>query len=43
MLWTEGLARLIESGELRRLYEKYGIWTEAQSELSEFQRPARAA
>jgi polar amino acid transport system substrate-binding protein len=28
-----GLARLIASGELRRLYEKYGIWTEAQSEL----------
>jgi polar amino acid transport system substrate-binding protein len=29
-----GLLRLIASGELRRLYEKYGIWTEAQSELS---------
>ena len=29
-----GLARLISSGELRRLYEKYGIWTDAQSELS---------
>jgi polar amino acid transport system substrate-binding protein len=29
-----GLARLIASGELRRLYEKYGIWTEAQTELS---------
>ena len=25
---------LIESGELRRLYEKYGIWTDAQSELA---------
>jgi polar amino acid transport system substrate-binding protein len=29
-----GLARLIASGALRRLYEKYGIWTEAQTELS---------
>jgi polar amino acid transport system substrate-binding protein len=28
------LARLIASGELRRLYERYGIWTEAQVELS---------
>jgi polar amino acid transport system substrate-binding protein len=28
------LAELIESGELRRLYEKYGIWTDAQSELA---------
>jgi polar amino acid transport system substrate-binding protein len=31
-----GLVRLIESGELRRLYEKYGIWSEAQQELSTF-------
>ncbi len=29
----EGLARLIASGDLRRLYEKYGIWSEAQREL----------
>jgi polar amino acid transport system substrate-binding protein len=29
----QGLVRLIESGELRRLYEKYGIWTDAQGEL----------
>ena len=28
------VARMIESGELRRLYEKYGIWTEAQTELA---------
>ena len=28
------MARLIASGELRRLYEKYGIWTEAQNELA---------
>ena len=34
-----GLARLIESGELRRLYEKYGIWNEAQQELSTFTGP----
>ena len=30
----QSLARLIASGELRRLYERYGIWTEAQTELS---------
>jgi len=35
----QGLARLIDSGELRRLYEKYGIWTEAQAELSAFNGP----
>ena len=29
-----GVARMIDSGELRRLYEKYGIWTEAQNELA---------
>jgi polar amino acid transport system substrate-binding protein len=34
-----GLARLIGSGELQRLYEKYGIWTEAQAELSTFTGP----
>ena len=34
-----GLARLIESGELRRVYEKYGIWNEAQQELSTFTAP----
>ena len=38
-----GLARLIESGELRRLYEKYGIWTEAQQELSTFTGPLELA
>jgi polar amino acid transport system substrate-binding protein len=34
-----GLAGLIASGELRRLYEKYGIWTDAQSELSTIDGP----
>ena len=34
-----GLARLIESGELRRIYEKYGIWTEAQNELATIEGP----
>src|SRR5262249_42654194 len=28
-----GIDRLFRSGELRRLYEKYGIWTDAQEEL----------
>ena len=35
----QGLARLIASGELRRLYERYGIWTEAQRELDRICRP----
>ncbi len=34
-----GLARLIKSGALRPLYEKYGIWTEAQEALSAFPGP----
>jgi polar amino acid transport system substrate-binding protein len=29
-----GLARLIESGDLRRLYERYGLWNAAQEELA---------
>ena len=36
-----GLARLIASGELRRLYERYGIWNEAQDELPALDRPTR--
>ena len=28
-----GLERLIRTGELRRIYERYGIWTDAQEEL----------
>ncbi|CAN5804528.1 ABC transporter substrate-binding protein/permease [soil metagenome] len=28
-----GITRLVESGELRRVYEKYDIWTDAQQEL----------
>jgi polar amino acid transport system substrate-binding protein len=35
----KGLARLIAAGDLRRLYEKYGIWTEAQRELTDFTGP----
>jgi polar amino acid transport system substrate-binding protein len=30
----QGLARMVASGELRQIYEKYGIWTEAQIELT---------
>jgi polar amino acid transport system substrate-binding protein len=30
----QGLARLVESGALRGLYEKYGIWTDAQKVLA---------
>ncbi|MHB1561008.1 MAG: ABC transporter permease subunit [Isosphaeraceae bacterium] len=29
-----GIARLTDSGELRRIYERYGIWTDAQAELA---------
>jgi polar amino acid transport system substrate-binding protein len=35
----QGLARLIETGELQRLYEKYGIWTDAQTELAALSGP----
>jgi polar amino acid transport system substrate-binding protein len=34
-----GLARLTASGDLRRLYERYGIWTEAENELAAFTGP----
>ena len=37
----QGLARLIARGDLRRLYEKYGIWSEAQRELEKLHRPTR--
>jgi polar amino acid transport system substrate-binding protein len=38
------LARLVSSGELRSLYERYNIWTDAQSELAAFSGPlARAS
>jgi polar amino acid transport system substrate-binding protein len=39
----QGLARLIDSGELRRLYEKYRIWTDAQNELTTIQGPLELA
>ncbi|APW62424.1 ABC transporter substrate-binding protein/permease [Paludisphaera borealis] len=38
----ESLGRLIASGELRRIDEKYGIWTEAQTELASFDGPIAA-
>ncbi len=31
---NRGIERLVRTGELKALYEKYGIWTNAQSELS---------
>ncbi len=37
------LGRLIDSGELRRLYEKHGIWTDAQNELTTIQGPLELA
>jgi polar amino acid transport system substrate-binding protein len=35
----QGLARMTASGELRRIYERYGIWTEAQNELAAIHAP----
>jgi polar amino acid transport system substrate-binding protein len=37
----QGLARLQAAGELRRLYEKYGIWTEVQHDLASFHGPLK--
>jgi polar amino acid transport system substrate-binding protein len=34
-----GLARMIDSGALERLYTKYGIWNEAQEELATLSGP----
>jgi polar amino acid transport system substrate-binding protein len=39
----QGIARMVASGELRQLYERYGIWTDAQNELSEFRGPIEPA
>ena len=38
----EALGRLIESGEIRSICEKYGIWTEAQALVSAPPRPESA-
>ena len=38
-----GLGQLIASGELRKLYEKYGIWTDAQEALATGDRTATDA
>ncbi len=35
----QSLARLVATGELRRIYEKYGIWTDAQTELANMTGP----
>jgi polar amino acid transport system substrate-binding protein len=35
----QSLARIAASGELRRIYEKYGIWTEVQTELATMSAP----
>jgi polar amino acid transport system substrate-binding protein len=34
-----GLAKLVASGQSRQIYERYGIWTESQNELSTFAGP----
>jgi len=39
----KSLAKLIDSGELRPLYEKYGIWTDAQNELTAIRQPLALA
>jgi polar amino acid transport system substrate-binding protein len=33
------LATMVETGELRRIYEKYGIWTDSQAELASIKGP----
>jgi polar amino acid transport system substrate-binding protein len=38
----QGVARLIQSGALRPLYEKYGIWNDAQQELATIPGPQEA-
>lgn len=35
----EALGRLIASGDLRRIYEKYGLWNDAQEELAHISGP----
>ena len=37
--WTRDWPGLIARGDLRRLYEKYGIWSEAQRELENLTGP----
>ncbi|MBX6311874.1 MAG: ABC transporter permease subunit [Isosphaeraceae bacterium] len=32
---NRGIERLLRSGDLRRLYERYGIWTDLQDELAQ--------
>jgi polar amino acid transport system substrate-binding protein len=39
----KGLERLRISGDLRTIYQKYGIWTEAQEELAKFHGPIERA
>ena len=39
----QGLARLIESGELRRLYEKYGIWNRGAGRAVDLHGPLELA
>ena len=37
------IARLHESGQLQRIYEKWGIWSDAQSRLLEYEDPPEGA
>ncbi|WP_165071668.1 ABC transporter permease subunit [Paludisphaera rhizosphaerae] len=37
-----GLGRMTSSGELRRIFEKYGIWNDLQGELASFTAPLAA-
>lgn len=34
-----GLARLITNGDLRRIYERYGLWNDLQEQLGQFEGP----
>jgi polar amino acid transport system substrate-binding protein len=39
----QAIGRMIQTGELRRIYEKYGIWTDAQAELTTIDGPLTVA
>ncbi|WP_197490749.1 ABC transporter substrate-binding protein/permease [Planctomyces sp. SH-PL62] len=39
----QGVGRLAASGELRRIFEKYGIWNDLQGELADFAGPLEPA
>ncbi len=41
--FDDAIVKLHESGELRRIYEKWGIWTDAQARLLEYEESPQGA